>query len=380
MASSVTWDSLRDLARLRAEKGCAISLYVDLDPSVSPTAAEASSRVNALIDEVDRSQAASRPELTHEQREGLRRDVERLRRFFEDEFTREGARGYAVFTAGLDNVWQDLPLSEPVPDAVRVGSTFYLAPLVPLVGRGEGAIVAFVGKERGDLYRLRAGRLEELEERFQEQPGRHDQGGWSQARYQRHIEKLVHEHLRDVAERLDRQVRRLRGPRVVLVASEETRADLEEELSNEVRKAIVGWATAEAHADAPALLAVVEPVLQRWRAEQETEAIERWQEEAGRNGRATAGWARTLEAASDGRVDLLLFQEGADHAAWECPACGRVGLEGGGCPLDGTEMEQRDDGLDLAVHQTLAHGGTVLALQQRHDLEPVEGIGALLRF
>ena len=336
MASSVTWDSLRDLARLRAEKGCAISLYLDLDPSVSPTTGDASSRVNALIDEVERSHAATRPELTHEQREGLRRDVERLRRFFAQEFTREGARGYAVFTAGLDNVWQDLPLSESVPDAVRVGRTFYLAPLVPLVGRGEGAIVAFVGRERGDLYRLRAGRLEELEEHFQEQPGRHDQGGWSQARYQRHIEKLVHEHLRDVAERLDRQVRRLRGPRVVVVASEETRAELEEELSNEVKKAIVGWSTAEAHADAPALLAVVEPVLQRWRAEQETEAIERWQEEAGRNGRAAAGWARTLEAASDGRVELLLFQDGTNRVAWQCPACGRLGSESGTGPSTGT--------------------------------------------
>ena len=43
-------------------------------------------------------------------------------------------------------------------------------------------------------------------------------------------------------------------------------------------------------------------------------------------------------------------------------------------------MEQRDDGLDLAVHQTLAHGGTVWALRHHQDLEPVEGIGALLRF
>ena len=320
MASSVTWDSLRDLARLRAEKGCAISLFLDLDPSVSPTAGDASARANALIDEVERSHAASRPELTHEQREGLRRDVERLRRFFGQEFTRNGARGYAVFTAGLDNVWQDLPLSESVPDAVRVGRTFYLAPLVPLVGRGEGAIVAFVGRERGDLYRLRAGRLQELEEHFQEQPGRHDQGGWSQARFQRHIEKLVHEHLRDVAERLDRQVRRLRGPRVVVVATEETRAELEDELSNEVKKAIIGWTSAEAHAEASALLGVVEPVLQRWRAEQETQAVERWQEEAGRNGRAAAGWAQTLEAASDGRVELLLYQDGVNRAAWESPA------------------------------------------------------------
>ena len=380
MASSVTWDGLRDLARFRSEKGCAISFYLDLDPSISPTPADASSRVNALIDEVDRSEAANRPELTHEQREGLRKDVERLRGFFEQEFSRDGARGYAVFTAGLDNVWQDLPLSEAVPDAVKVGRTFYLAPLVPLVGRGEGAIVAFVGRERGDLYRLRAGRLEELEEHFHEQPGRHDQGGWSQARYQRHIEKLVQEHLREVAERLDRQIRRLRGPRVVIVSSDETRAELEEELTNEVRKAVIGWTNAEAHAEAPELLKVVEPVLKRWRAEQETEAVERWQEEAGRKGRATAGWPQTLEAASDGRVELLLFQDGVNRVAWQCPACGRLASDGGTCPLDGTRMEEDDAGLDLACHQTLAHGGTIWAVRERRDLDPVEGIGALLRY
>ena len=108
--------------------------------------------------------------------------------------------------------------------------------------------------------------------------------------------------------------------------------------------------------------------------------VERWKEEAGRNGRAAAGWGPTLEAASDGRVELLLFQNGTDRPAWECPACGRVASEGGACPLDGTQMEERKEGLDLAVHQTLAHGGTVLALSRRQDLEPVEGIGALLRF
>ena len=128
------------------------------------------------------------------------------------------------------------------------------------------------------------------------------------------------------------------------------------------------------------LLELVEPLLESWRAEQETEAVERWKEEAGRNARASSGWGPTLEAASDGRVDLLLFQEGVDHEAWECPACGRVGIEGGACPLDGHADGAARGGLDLAVHQTLAHGGTVWAVRQRQDLEPVEGVGALLRF
>jgi peptide chain release factor subunit 1 len=227
---------------------------------------------------------------------------------------------------------------------------------------------------------LRAGRLEEIVEQHDDTPGRHDQGGWSQARYQRHIEKLVHDHLKDVAELLDREFRRLRGPRVIVVASDEARGEFEDELSHELRKAIIGWTTADAHATPAQLLEVVAPLLEQWRGAQEIEAVERWRAEAGRNGRAASGWGPTLEAASDGRVELLLFQDGAERPAWECPACGRIGTEGGACPLDGTQMEQRNEGLDLAVHQTLAHGGTVCALHERQDLEPVEGIGALLRF
>jgi len=380
MAATVTWEGLRDLATFRAENGCAISLYLDLDPGDSPTSAVVETRVNALLDEVVRSELASRPDLTHEQKQGLRDDVARLREFFDSDFSREGSHGYAVFCAGLDNVWQPLPLSERVPDLVKVGRTFYLAPLVPLIGKGDGVLVAFVGRERGDLYRLRGGRLEELANEFDEQPGRHDQGGWSQARYQRHIEKLVQDHLKDVASTLDRLLRQLRRPRVVLVTSEETRAELEEELSHEVKEAIIGWAAADAHATPAQLQKTVEPLLERWRAEQEANAVERWREAAGRNGRAASGWAQTLEAASDGRVELLLFEDGADHRAWQCPACGRLAAEPGPCPLDGTQMEESRDGLDLAVHQTLAHGGTVWALRQRQDLEPVEGIGAVLRY
>src|SRR5213078_5317869 len=121
-----------------------------------------------------------------------------------------------------------LPLGDPVADKIAVGREFHLAPLVPLVGRGDGALIAVVGRERGTVYILRAGKLEELIDQFDETPGRHDQGGWSQARYQRHIEKLVHEHLREIADLVERWVRRLRGPRLVIVASEETRAEFED--------------------------------------------------------------------------------------------------------------------------------------------------------
>ena len=146
------------------------------------------------------------------------------------------------------------------------------------------------------------------------------------------------------------------------------------------RAAVIGWTSAEAHAAPPELMKVAVPVLDRYRAEKETEVVARWEEEAGRNGRAAAGWEATLEAASDARVELLLFQDGVDHEAFRCPRCGRVAVSGGTCPLDGTSMEVSANGLDLAVHQTLVHGGRVWAVRDRQDLRPVEGIGALLRY
>src|SRR5262249_12234456 len=307
--------------------------------------------------------------LSHHGRMGLKRDLDHVASYVAD-FDRDGAHGFALFASELDGLWRPLLLTESVPDTVRVDSELVLAPLVPLVGRGEGALVAVVGRERGELFRLRGGRLREIVDRTEEQPGRHDQGGWSQARYQRHIEHLVHEPLQRVAAELEREARRSADP-IVVVTTEETGAAFGELLSPDVMGSIVGWTTAEAHAGPPELLAAAAPILDRARAAEDARALDHWREEAGRNGRAAAGWDRTLEAASEGRVSVLLYRQGVDHVAWRCPRCGQASAAEGACPLDGTSMEPAD-GLEVALHQTLSSGGAVRALTDRHDLDPVE--------
>jgi peptide chain release factor subunit 1 len=381
MAASITWEQLRELAAFRSRQQCAVSVYVGLDPSEVPTAGELSSHVRSLLARAERQLNERRGELSHEGRKTLEHDLERIGSWFGSEFNREGVRGVAVFAAGLDDLFLTLPLPWTVEDEARIAAQLYLAPLVRLVGRGDGALVAYVGRERGDVYRLRAGQLEPLLDETTEVPGRHDQGGWSQSRYERHIETVVDRHLRDVAAALDHAVRTLRDVRVVLAGSEQTRSSFEELLSPDVRGALVGWVTAEAHVDAPRLLEAARPLLDEWRMGREEDLLARWREEAGRNGRAATGWEETLQAASDGRVELLLVQDGADRPAYVCPECGRAQAEDGSCPLDGTTLQPADTGLDLAVHQTLTHGGTVEVIgEDHHDLEPVGGVAALLRF
>jgi len=377
--AGMTWDQLRELAGFRAEKGWSISLFVGLDPSDVPTPAAVETKVNAQLAEAQRLAEEKKGTMSRDQREALKADLERIRAWFDDDFDRQGAHGVAVFAASLDNFWSTLLLPDAIADSVRVDTELSLAPLASHVGR-DGALVAAVGRERGQVFRLRNGALAEIADQTEEVPGQHDQGGWSQARFERHIDELVERHFRDVAATLDRCTRRLRGVPIVLIGAEDIRAEFESVLTKETSDCVAGWATAEAHADGPALLEAARPVIDEWWRTREAQLLERWREEAGRNGRAASGWEETLEAASDGRVELLLVQNGVDHEAYVCPQCGRAQLTNGSCPLDGTTLESRDDGLDLAVHKTLTHGGTVHVVRDRDDLGPVGGMAALLRF
>ena len=154
----------------------------------------------------------------------------------------------------------------------------------------------------------------------------------------------------------------------MIVAPEELRSEIEDALSAEARESIVGWASAEAHATPGELLAIARPHLERARVARVGAALERWREERGKHGRASAGWAETLYRRMGARMP----------PGFTAMLRSRAETSGGSCPLDGTELEP-GGGADLAVQHTLAHGG-VVATVPRGQLADAEGIGALLRF
>ena len=358
MTTTVTDSVLRELASFRSRTGCAVSIYLDLDPSSTPTTPDIETRFHATLDTARKTGERVAAGRGRDCKLALRADISRIQSWWESEFARNDARGLGIFASSADDFFRTVPLPASAGDAVYVGGTLLVTPIAGQLG-DDGSLVAVVSRERGTVYRLEGARLAEVLDDSEEQPGRHDQGGWSQARYQRHIETLVLRHLKQVAVDLDRTVRRL-GPGlgIVVVAPEEARAELERELPHEVRKAIIGSTSADAHAGPNELLEVARPFLVEARARQEHDAVERWREAYGRGERSAAGWRHVLEAASDGRVDVLLLTERTTRAVWECPDCGRAWADGGSCPLDGTKLDETSDGADVAIRQTLAHGGT----------------------
>jgi len=86
-----------------------------------------------------------------------------------------------------------------------------------------------------------------------------------------------------------------------------------------------------------------------------------------------------LTAASDGRVEELLYDAGADAATgYRCSICRRGVAREGQCPVDGGPLEAVD-ALNLALLRTLAYGGTAVAVGDRAALDG-EAVRARLRW
>ena len=83
MATAVTTDTLRALAGFRAETGCAVSLYLDLSPSSTPTIPDVETKFNSLLSKAQKLA----------DRNGVKVDLERIREWWDAEFDHDGARG-----------------------------------------------------------------------------------------------------------------------------------------------------------------------------------------------------------------------------------------------------------------------------------------------
>lgn len=369
---------LRDLAAFRATDGLVVSLTFGFYPSATATGDEAATRLASLLQLAKRDGQEAAGRLGRAERLAFARDLTLLREHITG---RPVPASIACFADEPDGLWRSLEVSGPLPDVVRVGRAPYLVPLAEAPPDDEALFVS-VGREQGEIYELHPSGLTKVVDLFQEQPQRHRDGhAWQQPSLERHVDELARKHLGRVAADLEYLLRARPSALVVLAGEQEHTAALEHMLSPSARAAIAGTVHPEAHAGTPDLAQLASPVLERRAEEDERAVVERWRAAVGRADGGVEGWPDTLAAASEGRVGLLLFRGGIDRPAFECPAfecpsCGRASATAGVCPVDGRPLEQQD-GIDLAIRLTFAHGGGVQAV--RGHLGAAE-IGALLAY
>jgi peptide chain release factor subunit 1 len=373
-------DLATSLASFRAEHASAISCYLGLDPANVPTAGALASHVTSLVDAAERAAERVTDALEHNAAKQLKEDVARIDAFLENDLDRSETQGLALFVSGTDETWQEVRLPRPVADAVHIGRTFVLAPLLDFLEHDRRMILAAVGRDRGQLWSLRRGIVSDLDDLTRDGQGQHDQGGWSQARYQRARDKEAVDHMRAVAEAISNHIPQGSDTLLVLAGAEEQRSAFAQLLEPHVRGALIGWTDVEKQEDGDALRPEAERLLNERLEVERNALLDRWREEHGqRSGRAALTWDETMAAALEGRIDSLLV-DGRSGNAFECTSCGRGYVNPGTCELDSTPLAEALGGaLEVVLRGTLQNGGTV-RLVHGEELTETDGAAALLRY
>jgi peptide chain release factor subunit 1 len=362
-----------------------ISLYLDLDPERFATAPARAAQIRSLIDQAARELDEAADGLSHDDRIGLRNDLQRIDDFLTSptgkaEF--QGAHALGIFCSGRDDMFEVIKLSRPVPGRVVIGRTAYVEPLVATL-RQHRWLVALVNRRLG---RVLGGPLDRLEEdgSFADYVrGQHDQGGWSQARYERSIEKDTDDHLRRVADAVNQRWRSERFHRAAVGGPVEIVPRLEGFLAAEVRANLAAGRVEvdlSSTTDEEIRHALAKLVLEDDK-QLERDALDRLAAGIGSGGRAVGGPADTLQALNERRVQTLLLEPGFDRRGARCLSCGLLLLEAEKrCPADGGEIEEVEHLREAAIEAALAQDAEVTIVRHYPDLGPLQGIGALLRF
>src|SRR5918995_2892160 len=99
-ANTITRGRLRRLAELRPDRGLVLSVFYNLDPSEFATPAARATEVNSVVTAAAHK-AEEIEDATHEERQALRADVERIREALTgSDVAANGTHGLAVYACG----------------------------------------------------------------------------------------------------------------------------------------------------------------------------------------------------------------------------------------------------------------------------------------
>jgi peptide subunit release factor 1 (eRF1) len=375
-------DLLRYLAELHPADGRVLSLFLNLDPSEFATPPARATEARSLIDQAERQLRDAGESLSHDQQKALKQDIERAQELLRNP-PADGAHGLAIFACGPADLFEAIKLPRPVETRAVIDDSPFVEPLAELGMRGSWCVL-LVNRKTARMLRGSPEQLVELPPVEDDVPGQHDQGGWSQARYQRSVDEDVRDHLKHAAEVAFRRFKRAPFDRILIGGPEETIGDFEQKLHPYLRERIAGRVKVDVENTTPDQIRdAAAPVIEQLDEQAEREALDRLKDGANRSGRGTIGLQATIDALNERRVETLLLIDGFEAAGVYCPQCGWVGVDDSltECPADGGPLERRDDIAESAVELAIMQSAQVMRVRHHGGaLEDLGAIAAVLRF
>lgn len=357
---------LQELAELVSEKSPILSLYLNVDPHRRSTEEYKLSLRQLLAQAADQGAAQA--------------DIERIERFFEHEYNRQG-RGVVCFSAQAIDFWRNYVLLMPVEDFVFVGLRPYIKPLSDLWDNYDRFGVIMVDREGARIFIYHLGALEDTAGTLGTEVKRHKQGGWAAQKLQRYEDQEARHNLKEAAEWADEYLRQHKVTRVVISGTEGNIAQFRELLPRSLQNKVIGQISLDINASPAQVWERAFEVALAAQRRAEAELLEEVITLAHKGGAGAIGLADVLHALHAGRAHHLLVDRDFHAPGRQCASCHATIVEElATCPYCGGELVPTADVVNLAIHQAIDAGVKVSSLDHGTRLTEVGGIAALLRY
>ena len=322
--------------------------------------------------------------LQGEARKSFEHDAQRIREYV-DADVRKSANGLALFACSaaggyFEAVQLDVPL-----DAhwLFVGSVPHLYPLMRLNDQFPRYAALLADTNSARLYVFGLGARETEREVRNVKTRRTTMGGWSQPRYQRHIENFHLQHIKEVIDVLDRIVRAESLNHIVIACDAVTKPLLLEQMPKHLAAKVIDVTALDIKTPEHEVLSETLEILRERDADTDSTQVQRMIDAWNANGLAVVGPEDTLRALQMGQVEELLIT--ASPTELRRPVEVTSDMTPAPVDIDTTAPNNHDesDRHRLADHFVVhAHtsGARVRFIEDPKLLADVGGVGALLRF
>lgn len=288
-------------------------------------------------------------------------------------------KGLAFFASGGGGFFEVFGSHVEFEDQLVVDDRPHLKQLARLADEYEAVMLIMIDSSRARVYELKLAGVDEHFSVTDDVPGRHKAGGWSQMRFQRHVQDHRDRHHKDVARAAVKLFDSQNMKNVVIAGQNDVITDFVRFLPKRVLDKV--FATVHLDMIEPED-AVIEKVLEHLREHErakENLGVRQTVEQAATGGRGAVGLLATLRAVNERLVQVLYLSERFAREGGRCCNCRLLSIRLDHCSYCDGEPAK----VDLAeaiVDDVLQAGGEVNMVKDSPELESFEGVAAMTRF
>lgn len=322
------------------------------------------------------------------------KDVERIMEFIEKEID-PSAQGAAIFACSGADFFETVQIEVPFPNnRLLVFERPHLFPLARAIDQNPPYVALWADTNKADIYIFGGDMIDaetdtknQVEEIQNTETRRHKVGGWSQARFQRHIENFHLKHAKEVVDEVEELMRKRKIEHLILCGDETGIIPiLREQLPKTLEDSVLGVLNLSQYDSQEKIHNETLELMRQKDEEKDAERLQRVVDAAkAAAGLGTLGVKDTLTALSNGQVEELIISASFDAIKYrkkeveevlEAYAPGDDNSVGDELPEAGEPRQIADELIIRAINSA----AKIYFIEDSEQIKQIGGVGAVLRY